>query len=846
MVCDLPEEQRGARLDAACGADADLRREVEALLSASSHALAFLRSPPVRGDARGPDEADSGVHGERRIGPYRLLEAIASGGMGTVYRAERADEQFRKEVAIKLIRRGLIDEQSRRRFRLERQALALLEHPNIARLLDGGVTNDGDLYIVMEFVRGQPIDVYCDAQRLGIAGRIRLFLRVCAAVQHAHRNLVIHRDLKPSNILVTDDGEPKLLDFGIAKLLQPESAAPAETLTLQLALTPAYASPEQIRGMPATTATDVYSLGMVLYELLTGHRPYRTEGRPLRDVERTVLETEPLPPSSAVWRVDELPADATGPTRWLTPQSVSATRESTPQRLSRRLRGDLDNIVLTALRKEPLRRYAAIGPFADDLAAYLEHRPVTARRDTVLYRARKFTRRHTVVVVASVFVLAAVLVAVVGITREARVAERQRDEALRATAQAQTVVAFLEDMITSVRPGASGQDVRVREVLDAAARRMEDDLEVEPEVKASLHGTIGRAYSALGMYAESEAHLRAALELSRTALGEQSLEVILRMDDLGDLLYGKGELDEAEALLRPALERARERLGNEHPTTTHIKTDLAEVLAEHRDLAEAERLFGEVLATRRKELGDTHLDVAESLNRLAGVAERRGDYDTAARHLAEALRIHRALLDSRSPMIIESVIGLARALHNNGDDEAAAPLLAEAVPYVRRALAMHRRMLGDDHVMTNVLMNELGELLAVQGELEGAEQLFREALSYCLARAADENQATPRVRHNTAMLQHNLAMVLKERGRLDEAETLLRAALETRETSLGPDDLTVGDTLMQLAIVTELRGESEQAAVMMHKALRILEQRLGPGHPLVIEAQAHLARLEPS
>jgi serine/threonine protein kinase len=383
-----------------------LRREVESLLVFETESDSFLSAPAL---AFSSDffEDNNGEDGERAgqaIGRYRIIKEIGRGGMGAVYLAERADDAYQQHVAVKVIKRGFDTDEVRRRFRNERQILACLEHPNIARLLDGGTTEDGLSYFVMEYVEGQPLNEYADAHRLSTVERLKLFRIICAAVTHAHQNLVVHRDLKPSNILVTSEGTPKLLDFGIAKLLHGDSLSEAETMTATnlRVLTPEYASPEQVRGLPVTTATDVYSLGVLLYELLTGHRPYRLKNRHPQEIERVICEEQPDRPSIVITHTKEA-ANEGSETRGasVTPQTVSEARETTPDKLRRRLAGDLDNIVLMAMRKEPSRRYASVGQFSEDIRWHLEGLPVLARKDTFSYRASKFVNRNKLDVAAA-------------------------------------------------------------------------------------------------------------------------------------------------------------------------------------------------------------------------------------------------------------------------------------------------------------------------------------------------------------------------------------------------------------------------------------------------------------
>jgi eukaryotic-like serine/threonine-protein kinase len=405
---------RSAFLAEACGDNESLRQEVQSLLAEHQE---YATKPAADGSTVETTDLVQDSLLDRRVGPYQVLRCIGQGGMATVYLAARADEEYKSRVAIKLLPPYLDDQELSRRFRNERQTLAALDHPNIVKLLDGGTTTDGRPYLVMDYVEGTPLDEYCDDHKLSIDQRLRIFLSVCAAVEYAHRRLVIHRDLKPGNILVRADGTAKLLDFGIAKLLNPEAAATlVVTRAGERAMTPEYASPEQIRGEPLTQATDIYSLGVILYKLLTGHRLYEMKTAAIGELERAICETEPLKPSTVVTR-DELETLSDGSTKTITAEEISRTREGDPRKLSRLLHGDLDAIVLAALRKEPRRRYASVKDLAEDIRKHLEHLPITARPSTILYRARKFLRRHKEAVGAAVIALALSGLAIFGYQR---------------------------------------------------------------------------------------------------------------------------------------------------------------------------------------------------------------------------------------------------------------------------------------------------------------------------------------------------------------------------------------------------------------------------------------------
>jgi serine/threonine protein kinase/tetratricopeptide (TPR) repeat protein len=435
----------------------------------------------------------------RRIGPYRIIKEIGEGGMGAVYLAERADEQYEQRVAVKLVKPGFDSVFIINRFLSERQILANLDHPNIANLLDGGTTEDGSPYLVMEFIDGLPIDQYCDANRLPIKERVKLFRTVCAAVAHAHRNLVIHRDLKPSNVLVTNQGIPKLLDFGIAKILSPDaSALPADHTAAHVRLmTPDYASPEQVRGDSITTSSDIYSLGVLLYKLLTGHHPYRVKKNLAQEIERVVCEQEPERPSTMVSRIEDGPSTNGMSRVTVTPASVSSDRDTQPGKLRRLLGGDLDNIVLMAMRKEPQRRYLSVEQLSEDIGRHLEGLPVIARKDTIVYRTEKFVRRHKFGVAAAALVLLTLIGGIVGTSWEARVARTQRARAERRFNDVRRLAnSFMFEIHDSVQnlPGSTP----TRQLLVTRALEYLNSLALESHDEPALQRELVAAYIRIG------------------------------------------------------------------------------------------------------------------------------------------------------------------------------------------------------------------------------------------------------------------------------------------------------------------------------------------------------------
>ncbi len=559
---------RAAYLERIGAADPELRLEVFSLLAADEEAGSrFLHTPAP--DLLGGGRAVQGFVG-RRLGPYQLVAEIGRGGMGEVYRARRVDQEYQQEVAIKLVRAGRDPEFVGSRLRTERQILASFKHANIARLLDGGTTQEGIPYLVMELIEGKPILDYCDEQRLDTTARLKLFMLVCAAVQYAHQRMVIHRDLKPSNILVTADGVPKLLDFGIAKILEPGFIPSAPDLTINAfrILTPQYASPEQFKGEPVTAVSDVYSLGVILYELLTGLKPYVVRGERLtHEFAKAVFDREPRRPSTIVWpRSVAARSDAVARSQR---DAVSVVREGSPEKLSRRLRGDLDNIVLMALRKEPERRYRSADQLAEDIGRHLQHMPVIARGNTLGYRVTTFVRRHTAAVVTAGLVAVALVGGIVITTREAHVAEAQQRiaEAQRARAERRfndvrkLANALIFDIHDSIRDLAGASDSRrlliqtSMQYLESLAQEATGDAALQRELAAAflrLGDLQGRAFEANESdYAGAQKSYRRSFALLQSSLAlephnlDARRDLVVNSGKLSDLLWNMGDSDGA-------------------------------------------------------------------------------------------------------------------------------------------------------------------------------------------------------------------------------------------------------------------------------------------------------------
>jgi eukaryotic-like serine/threonine-protein kinase len=807
-VAALPEAGRASAVAEACGTDAALAREVHSLLDHLRRMGRFLEEPALGADFGLPSQEtfkteDLSGH---LVGRYRLERCIGSGGMGTVYLATRADAEFSQRVAIKLVKRGMDSDEILRRFRAERQTLAALHHPNIAVLLDGGITDSGQPYLVMEYVEGEPIDRHCDRHRLPVEERLALFLTICDAVRHAHRNLVIHRDLKPANILVSSDGVPKLVDFGIAKLIAP-GQRPHATTPQERRLTPEYASPEQVSGRPVTTSSDIYSLGVVLYELLCGHQPYHFPTRTPAEIERVVAEGSAPPPSEVVTRIERgrnvgrAPADDAR--ERVTPEGLGRARSVRPDALARRLRGDLDTIVLMALRKEPERRYASVDHLAADIRRHLAGLPVSAHRDTFGYRFAKFARRHRVGTALAALALLLLGAAVSFMLWQARAASRQRDEALAAREQSEATVQFLQQMLASANPGERGPTVTVREVLDEAAVRVEAELAGQPLVQASLRTTIGRTYLSLGLLDAAEVQLRRALEQRRELHGPRHRSVAYSLCDLGDVLYARQSLDEAQQVIEQALGIFREVSGARSSDAASALTRLGAAQCATGELEQAEAAHREALAIRREVAGAGSLEVAESLNALCGVFLAQGRLDETEPFLTETLEIRRSKLGARHPLVAESLDNLAVVLKRKGDVERAEPLF-------REALALELELLGEQHPDVAVTRKNLAVLYRERGDLPAAEEQLRASLS---AREASFPASDWRV----FLTQLDLADVLAERGQWEAARPLLERAIEAARASSAPPDKRQR-AFWQAAAVFEARGDTARTAALVEEA----------------------------
>ena len=810
----LPAGGRRAYLAEACDDDAELREYVAALLESGPDLDERLDQTVGEAIHRAFDESETPAElaGEM-IGPYRVLRTLGSGGMGVVYLAERADEQFDQLVAIKVGRHRLVDPQTELRLKNERQILSDLDHPNIARLFDGGTTRDGVPYLVMEYIDGIRVDTYCDLHRLHVRQRLALFQTICAAVHHAHENLIIHRDIKASNILVTADGVPKLLDFGIAKLTDAQGEATAG-LTQEgvVIMTPENATPEQVRGEAITTATDTYALGLLLYNLLTGVKPYAVEGFAPREIAQAVCFD---PASKPSLKLEQARRDAA---RRSELETIGRDRGVSLERLVKLLRGDLDTILLNALRKEPVRRYRSVNALANDIDLHLQDMPIVARSDSLRYRAGKFVRRHYAAVGTAAAVALTLAVFSIVLTIQNEQIRQERDTA-------REVSQFLEDIFMAPDPTqARGADTTAKEILAAGENRIRGRLGERPEILATLLGTIGRVYFSLGDYQRSDDALTEALTLRRRIGGESATAVATTMNDLARTKIWLAEFEPAESLLYQARHINERAFGAVSPEVAANLSNLAELYLKVDDLQQAESLAEASIDVYRRLGADYSIELAASKAALARILQVRGDLDRTESLLLDAIATVRQSEGDNYPSIAYYLQNLGVLQRFKGD-------LAAAAETTRQAVDAARRILGEKHDMVAATLVDQGTLLHLYGDHDHAEAAMREGLALYVE--------TRGVSHpSVAYTKTVLGMLLHDKLEITEAETTLRDALDIYETALGEENQYVASVLTELGAVLNSDGRAAEALPLLERALRIRLADYPEDHELSAAARA--------
>ncbi|MDT4897650.1 MAG: eukaryotic-like serine/threonine-protein kinase [Acidobacteriota bacterium] len=819
---ELAPAERRKFLDEASGGAPELRRAVESLLACEAQIDGFLVTPALAFSADFFDDNDApDARVGQEIGHYRIIREIGRGGMGTVFLVERADGEFEQQVALKIVRRSFADADLTRRFRRERQILASLDHPNIARLLDGGVSDSDEPFLVMEYVKGVRIDDYCDGRDLSTSERLRLFLKVCRGVSYAHQHLVVHRDIKPSNILVVEDEQgkptPKLLDFGIAKLLDPEQSG-EHTQTEMRAFTPDYASPEQVSGAPVTTASDVYSLGVLLRDLLHA-------ARPSPDARK----------APGGWR-SETPAQKTIATNLPTKQKDDDKRAKI--NLRKYASAELGNIITMARREDPARRYASAAQLAEDVQRYLDGQPVHAQKDSFTYRAGKFVRRNKVGVAATVIILLSLVGGIIATvwqarraTREASVAAHERDRARVEAAKAERINAFLQSIFASADPSwystGHGQrgEVKVVDVLEQAGRRIDSELKDEPEIRAELHHTIGTTFQSLGQFEQAHTHFRAALDAYRGLYGERHTEVAEALYYLAASMYGRGDYAGALALFRQSLEMFR-AVDPNNANVPYLLADFASLLNGTGETVAAEQAVREGLEIARQRYGDEHVLTLSLLGMLGSIYEARGDLRQAETSYQTVLAAYNGMPNGR---LLSSgwLENLGRLSMFKGE-------LKQAEAQYREAFDISHQTLNETNPQHINLLLMLAEIHYHQGAYADTEKEATSALDL-LRRNESRNS------HHQLRGLSLLSLTHAKTNRRASASAFLGEAL-TMFNSLPDADRYQDDGLLGEALIA-LKREAEARPLLL-KRYAFFARTHGEQNPQAVITRQQLERLD--
>ncbi|MBC8105461.1 MAG: serine/threonine protein kinase [Anaerolineae bacterium] len=867
LVIAAPADQRESLLNRECGGDLEFRQRILAMIEAAEDAR-FLSAPTEISHGFPSSAATiSDAPGETPgtlIGPYKLLQRIGEGGFGTVFMAEQ-EKPIKRRVALKIIKLGMDTRQVVARFEQERQALAMMDHPNIAKVFDAGMTESGRPYFVMELCTGEPIEEYCDRHNLSIESRLELFAQVCNAVQHAHTKGIIHRDIKPSNVLVaTQDGRPsaKVIDFGIAKATA--SKLTEKTLFTehkQLIGTPEYMSPEQAEGsLDIDTRTDVYSLGVLLYELLTGCTPF--DSKELRsaaygEIQRMIREVDPPKPSTRLSQNSDTIAN------------VAAHRMTEPRKLGKLVRGELDWIVMKALEKDRQRRYETANGLAMDVKRYLSGEAVVAAPPSTVYRMRKFVRRNKAVVGSASAVAAALLIGLIAFAWQAKIARTQRDRAIVAEAETKKradelkeVSEFQAKMLSQIDPTNAGielmRDIRERfaaaikksgvpeverearvqsfarelnqvnstdtaadlidrTILMPAIKAVDSQFKNQPTVDASLRHTLAVLYKALGKYDQGAALQQHALATQRQVLGDDHLETIIGISDMGNLLEAQGKLPESEQLYREALERSARVLGKDHLRTQVSMSNLGNFLRDQGKQVEAEPLLRDALATARRVRGIEDRDSLIQLNTYGYLLIEQGKLDDAERAWTEVYETGKRVLGQDDPDVIVWI-------NNMGGLRSSQGRAKEAEAYYRESLEAIRRVRGEEHPDVPNRMSNVAWAMRTQGRFADAEAMYREALDLCRRTLGDEH---PNVIH----CYEGLATVLLDQGKLEDAESCQRKALQIGQRVLGTSHQQTLRSVCLLAKLLGTRGKYAEAEALYREALTVSRPIWGDDNP---------------
>lgn len=822
---EIEESEREKFLRENCGEETNLKTEVENLLAAHFEAEDFIETPVARIGSLFGSNGNQKL--PKHFGNYKIIREIGAGGMGAVFLAERDDGEFTQRVAIKIVRQTLAESEIINRFRRERQILANLNHPFIARLVDGGVSDSGEPFLAMEYIEGISITQFADEHNLSVEQRLRLFLKVCAAVSYAHRNLIIHRDIKPSNILVTKEGEPKLLDFGLAKLIDDGlNFNPMQTETVFHAFTPAYASPEQILRKNISTASDVYSLGVVLFELLTGKHPFNFENKKLQEIIKIIDTAQPSKPSAAATRG-----------HGNAEKNTFAHNISASSRLifsASELKGDLDNIILKALRKEPEHRYKSVEQLSQDIECHLNGLPILARPQTFGYRASKFIQRNKIAVLAAVLILLTLLGGIIATLWQSSIARQERDNARLEKTKAQSVSEFLARMLNYADPQANlRREMTVREILDDAASQLENEnFSAQPEVKADLHSIIGYSYVSQGFNESAEKHFRIALEERIKLFGADSLQVVKTKAFLASAMLGLGKHSETEQIYRDILPRLHLEYENGNIEADYLADALHEYAVLRRaqgDSKEAENLLREALVLLPF-LSKSGQNLANLIRgTLALTLFDQGKFDESTALSREQVSELRKTTSANTADFGYALTVLGARLSEKGE-------YAEAEATLSEAETIYRKLLGDSHLWLGDNLRIQANAFYEQNKLEPAQAKIKETLKIYRA-----NTSAQYINYPTALSIEGL--ILSKIGKSAEAEWSLREAVKIREENLPKDHFLTALAKSALGECLTQQKRFKEAEPLLSESYEILRQSQGKQNPRALLAKNRLDKL---
>ncbi len=799
-------EERPRWLSERCGDDSPLEALVLSMVASDEVSDGFLEEPVARlGDSE--PAVSSPLAAGQMLGAYRILGPLGEGGMSTVYRAQRADAAFDLEVVIKVVRHGLETEENLRRLRIERQILAGLDHPNISRLYDGGTTVENLPYFVMEYVDGEPIDRFCDGHLLTLRERVELFTKVCRAVRYAHRQLVVHRDLKPANVLVTADGEPKLLDFGIAKLLQdPGVEEPAQTSVFLRRLTPDYASPEQIRGDLMTTSSDVYSLGVMLYVLLVGALPRRLEDRTWGSVERAA-QREILPPSRVVSKAMRAGSGT----------SLAKARGTRPEIWKRQLEGDLEAIVLRALEPAPTDRYPSVEELSRDLDAYLRGFPIDARVPTAFYRLRKFVGRNRSGVLAATAVILLVSTTLGSFVAHARQTARQRDE----------LQAVIDSVKGLLNVAGEGEKLTARQIVDRSAAMVETTLAGQPQLEGTLRQTMGAIYLSLGVPEQALEQLSQAYALERSIHGAESLEAATSQSLLSLAAAQENDLETAAEAARHSLDTARRQIGPQSPQLVSFLNNMVTVLCFTGDYSAADP-YAETAVQLARNLPEDRLDKAKAISNRAYLTAEDGRPEDAIGMYRQVLELHRRYRGEEHPEVLGVMNNLSLLLGDLGRPE-------EKEAVLRETLELQGRLLGVRNPERIRTLNNLAGALLNQGDLAGAEAIQEEAVTLAQEVLPPGHFASLLAETRLSEIQLQMGKSLPAIRRLEEGLQVWRPSL-AGSWFVGYAESVLGSALVQ-------GGRQSEGEALLLKGYRILRDLRGEDFRRTQQAARRLEEL---